>query len=238
MIAALTRFFLSGEYTRRQNHKLIDCLKLVLIGIGIHFLFSIIKVFLNLKGLVEVKRHPAAGIISDAESYNALLIMFFLVVILHPLIEELSFRLILNPKRRNLFFGSGFLVSYVILLFSNVHKVIPINREVSFDLLFIVIGSLGALGLFYISKIISIDFSDFVKNRTALFVFITSLLFAISHFFVIGRTDFYILYVPLLLPYFLKGYILAYARLSLGFGYAVLCHSLNNLFFFALNAFF
>ena len=116
------------------------------------------------------------------------------------------------------------------LLFSKVYEKIDYNSEITFDLLFIIIAFMVAFLLKKVFDKKEFDLSKFIERNLPAFIFITSVLFAIAHINVVDKTNSIHLYLVLLLPYFFIGYILSYARLSMGFFYAFLCHALNNLF--------
>lgn len=231
----LFKFIVSGKYNRYKSNKFLLTFKLVFIGLLVHFAFAVVTTILKYFNLVDFHQHPTTRLIIQTDSVFILSMIFLLTIIVHPTIEELSFRLILKPNKSNSFLGIGFLLVFLTLIFSKLHEKISINNEVAFNSLFIVVGIVVALLIKYVTTRFTFPVNEYLKQNLTKLVFITSILFAISHFYVISEPHYLVLYIPLLLPYVIIGYILSYARLSLGFMYSILCHSLNNLFFYMIN---
>jgi len=235
MLPIIYKFVFLGEYKAREEKKVSLTLKLVGLGFLVHFASAIIKMLLDRYDLIEPKSHPAAELIRTTTSVYKLSIVFLSSVIITPFIEELSFRFVLKPNQFNKFLGFGFLIAFIFLLFSKVYRVNFINSQVAFYLLFIAIG----FGISFLMKILAtkyhIDATSLITNHLAFLIFVTSALFGMIHFGVVSRPNSFWVYIPLLLPYATIGYLHAYARLSMGFFYAVLCHVLNNLVMYILN---
>jgi len=233
----MIKFILTGESQTYSGNKLRFVLKIFGYGLLIHLLFTIINVLLSKYGLIEFKTHPTTDLIQATNSPLKLLVIGFLSVFLHPLMEELSFRLMLKPKGYNSVIGIGCCIAFLILQFSQVYQLLPINQEVAFDLLFVVITGATAIMLIYY-KSGKERVNSIIEKNKALFILIANVLFGLIHIYVVSEPNYSILYIVLLLPYVLVGYLKTYALLKLGFVYAVLCHSLNNLFFVTLNLLF
>jgi CAAX prenyl protease-like protein len=232
----LYRYIFFGEIEPVKEKKIIFTFKLVGYGLIVHMLFSIVKVILKMANLIEFRTHPTVALINDTSSFYKLSIIFFISVIVAPMIEELSFRLMIKPYKSNSYLGFGFLVAFMFLLFTKIYEKTNFNTEVAFHILFVLIALGIAFSVKILLKKIDFDLNNFIESKLPLFIFISSFLFSLSHIYVVDSPKSFLLYIPILLPYFFIGYILSYARLSMGFFYAFLCHALNNLFFFAFNA--
>ncbi|MGJ3236475.1 CPBP family glutamic-type intramembrane protease [Marivirga sp.] len=201
--------------------------------LGIIFLakivFSIISVIMENIGYLNSYDHPAKTSLFDAQGNFEVIIIFFLVSIVGPFIEELAFRLWVCKKLKSIILGLSFLLSFLVLIVTKIHKLIPIANEISFDLLFILIGILSFPILSYIFSFFKGNLN--IKNL----VFISSTLFAIVHLNIIGSQLNVVGYGVTLLPYFITGYVLCYARYYLGFWFGFLIHALNNLILMTVN---
>jgi len=212
-------------------------INLTLVGLGllVHFVFAIVKTVLIKYDFIEANGHPTAVFVRTSSSLYKLSIVFLLSVIIYPLMEELSFRLILNTNRIKTYFGIGFLTTFLFLIFSRIDQKAPINSEVAYNLYFIIISLIIAVIIKIAAEKFNIDVRKGISKYLPFFIFFSSVLFAIAHFNVVSHPHHLILYIPILFPYAVMGYILSYARLSMGFFYCVLCHSINNFFMFMMN---
>lgn len=154
-------------------------------------------------------------------------------ILVIPLLEELGFRLWLAP---NLFF---LFVSFALvtvqfapvpfadlLIAAGLREAAPLVKIV----FYVVIGALITL-FFWIRDRRGHRYADFFRRHVGVYYYFSSLLFGFIHL-----TNYASLsawwYAPILiLPQIIGGFIFGYARIRLGFLYAVLAHMLINLLF-------
>jgi membrane protease YdiL (CAAX protease family) len=157
---------------------------------------------------------------------NSLVKVFWILctsVIIHPFVEELSFRLWLTKNKNRFFLGIAFCIVFFTLIITDFNRLVPISPEISFDLYFF---SLGFALAYILVKI-------FPKNMKLpsiyILIIISSILFALLHLNVVGKQITLLGYSIILFPYFISGYFYGYINYRIGFKYAFFAHGLHNL---------
>ena len=151
----------------------------------------------------------------------------FIVVILGPLVEELIFRLILVPKRRNIAIFT-FVFSFLVL-----NKTYYVNKIDWLLLVSLVVSGLLSFLVFNLLKR-NPKIETAIGRRQKIVTMVSVVLFGLVHISNIETLHwelalFYPVYV---LPQMILGYIFSVQRLKLGFIWGLLFHSMNNLMVF------
>ena len=152
---------------------------------------------------------------------------FFLVVILGPLVEELIFRLILVPKRRNI------AIFTFVFLFLVLNKTYYINKIDWLLLVSLVVSGLLSFLVFNLLKR-KPEIETAIGKRQKIITMVSVVLFGLLHIVNIENLHwelalFYPVYV---LPQTILGYVCSVQRLKLGFVWGLLFHSMINLMAF------
>jgi membrane protease YdiL (CAAX protease family) len=236
MMHEFSRLLFQGSYEVRNHRKLTLVFQLFALGLLTHAIFIIIRMILSNYRLIDTAAsHPAAQEIKDAHSIAELAMIFLTTVLLAPLVEEFTFRSILKANKIKDYFGISAIITYFLLILSDIDSLIPLDSQLTIFLAFFILCMVIGTKFLMIFKNSKYQFSYIRKNHPALLLFITSLLFGIAHINVIGEQSHIVGYIAFILPLMVIGYIYAYARLRMGIAYAVLCHALNNLLMFILN---
>ena len=177
------------------------------------------------KGLLEIERnHRHLDLGFDLGSIR----IFYYLVMFFPLIEELAFRLFLNPKERNIRMGFSFFFVVVI------YKVTTLIFDL--DKLMFVLTS----GSFICALLLSIylkgklgGVENYIKftNKNSLLI-ISCVLFAIMHYGTNYSSNSFLISLIPLTKHFFSGYVFGIFRIRYGLFNAVMLHSLNNLMSF------
>jgi len=151
----------------------------------------------------------------------------FMVVILGPLVEELIFRLILVPKRKNIAIFT-FVFSFLVL-----NKTYYINK---IDWLLLVSLVVSGLLSFLVFKLLKQNpkIETVIGKRQKIITMVSVVLFGLGHIANIETLhwELALLYPVYVLPQMILGYIFSVQRLKLGFIWGLLFHSMNNLMAF------
>jgi len=151
----------------------------------------------------------------------------FLVVILGPLVEELIFRLILVPKRRNIAIFT-FVFSFLVL-----NKTYYINK---IDWLLLMSLTVSGLLSFLVFKLLKRNpkIETAIGKRQKIITIVSVVLFGLLHIANIETLhwELALLYSVYSLPQMILGYVSSVQRLKLGFVWGLLFHSMNNLMVF------
>ncbi|MGM9506326.1 CPBP family glutamic-type intramembrane protease [Larkinella sp. GY13] len=207
------------------GNRWVDKLKSVTVGFFLHYFFTLISVILIL--VVDKVFLPLISVNSILENHHessslleeyGVIIGAIIVTLIGPLIEEISFRLILNPTKKNIIISSTiffFLISGPVWYLST----FPTIRLLICFFIFI---------FFY-------TFSDFFNDKLLrlnkfFLLAISSFGFALFHIFNFSNFHFILLpiYLIYVLPQFFLGVILGIIRLKNGFLWSVLLHILIN----------
>jgi membrane protein len=152
---------------------------------------------------------------------------FFLVVILAPVVEELIFRLILVPKRRNI---AIFTFAFSFLIINKTYYLIEID--------WLLLMSLAVSGLlsFLVFKLLKRkpEIETVIGKRQKITTIVSVVLFGLLHIANIENLhwELVLLYPVYALPQMISGYVCSVQRLKLGFIWGLLFHSMINLMAF------
>jgi membrane protein len=152
---------------------------------------------------------------------------FFLVVILGPVVEELIFRLILVPKRRN------------IVIFTFVFSFLIINKTyylIEIDWFLLMSLAVSGLLFFLVFNLLKRkpEIETAIGKRQKTITMVSVVLFGLAHIANIENLhwELALLYPVYALPQMISGYICSVQRLKLGFIWGLLFHSMINLMAF------
>ncbi|WP_460545950.1 CPBP family glutamic-type intramembrane protease [Echinicola sediminis] len=173
------------------------------------------------------------GKLIDLGTYDDLLlasnkdlwIFIFFMVVLFPLLEELSFRLVLVKKPKSIYYGMCFFVGFIPYVMN--------SKFQWFDLG--LLYETGLLLLFVLLMIISFKrymlklFEVFNKLSSIQLLVLTSLFFALIHFGNLYTSEMLLFSLVPLLKHFVSGLIYGTFRIKYGFIHGFLLHSINNL---------
>ena len=152
---------------------------------------------------------------------------FFMVVILGPLVEELIFRLILAPKRRNIAIFT-FVFSFLVL-----NKTYYVNKIDWLLLVSLVVSGLLSFLVFNLLKR-NPQIETAIAKRQKIITIVSVVLFGLLHIANIETLhwELALLYPVYALPQMILGYVSSVQRLKLGFVWGLLFHSTINLMAF------
>ena len=227
----ILKFYSLSEINYRHQYPLIQKIKYFAKGILLYFVLQIcalLLMFLVDEFLIKKMGFPSVFklmIVSQKKikGYNG----FFLVVILGPLVEELIFRLILVPKRRNI---AIFTFVFSFLIMNKTYYLIEID--------WLLLRSLAASGLlsFLVFKLLKRkpEIETAIGKRQKMITMVSVVLFGLAHIANIENLhwELALLYPVYVLPQMILGYIFSVQRLKLGFIWGLLFHSMNNLMAF------
>ena len=151
----------------------------------------------------------------------------FMVVILGPLVEELIFRLILVPKRRNIAIFT-FVFSFLVL-----NKTYYVNKIDWLLLMSLVVSGLLSFLVFNLLKR-NPKIETAIGKRQKIITIVSVVLFGLVHIVNIEALhwELALLYPVYVLPQTILGYVCSVQRLKLGFIWGLLFHSTINLMAF------
>jgi membrane protease YdiL (CAAX protease family) len=171
---------------------------------------------------------PIGFIVSKITDTNEIIlnqtktIVFFLMIIAGPIIEEIMFRLFLRPTNKNLL---G-LIIFCGLLF--------INSVIKHKTIFLILSLLVLIVLIYSvsNKSRRRQLQLIVLKHFKILFYLSCLLFGFVHIFNFSYFSFilFVLSPIFLIPKIIAGAILGYVRLKYGIVYSILFHFLINLF--------
>ncbi len=231
------QFIVLGEAPQaiKGNSKIL----VVLLKLFVLLLFALAisifpLIYLIDKGHVCNIGHPDLKAIIMDTNLNSRAMIFLTTCLIHPLLEELSFRHFLKPPKESIIASLAFSSAFLLILILQ----IPWAIYPYVGRLYVIIPYIPALAIFYyvfratINDDVNKKIISFTANHTRLLIFISSLLFSLFHYQVIGSTSNVFLYFFLFLPYFVMGYIFAFARCWLGtYGSIILHIAYNSLLF-------
>jgi len=227
----LLKFYSLSEIDYRHKYTLIKKIKYFAKGIFLYFVLQICTLLLML--LVDdflIKKMGFASVFKlmmenqkNIKGYYGI----FMVVILGPLVEELIFRLILVPKRKNIAIFT-FVFSFLVL-----NKTYYINK---IDWLLLVSLVVSGLLSFLVFKLLKQNpkIETVIGKRQKIITMVSVVLFGLGHIANIETLhwELALLYPVYVLPQMILGYIFSVQRLKLGFIWGLLFHSMNNLMAF------
>ena len=227
----LLKFYSLSEIDYRHKYPLIEKIKYFAKGILLYFVLQICALLLMflVDGFLIKKMGFASVFKLMIESQKKIkgYYGFFMVVILAPVVEELIFRLILVPKRRNIAIFT-FVFSFLVL--NKTYYIIKIDWLLLVSL--VVSGLLSFLVFNLLKRNPEIEIA--IGKRQKIITMVSVVLFGLLHIANIENLhwELALLYPVYALPQMILGYIFSVQRLKLGFIWGLLFHSMNNLMVF------
>ena len=227
----LLKFYSLSEIDYRHKYPLIEKIKYFAKGILLYFILQICALLLMF--LVDdflIKKMGFASVFKlmmesqkNIKGYYGI----FIVVILGPLVEELIFRLILVPKRRNIVI---FTFVFSFLVFNKTYYIIKI------DWLLLVSLAVSGLLSFLVFNLLkrNPEIETAIGKRQKMITIVSVVLFGLVHISNIESLhwELALLYPVYVLPQMISGYVCSVQRLKLGFIWGLLFHSMINLMAF------
>ncbi len=208
--------------------------------ISTHLIYSILTIFLaNLStylfsiilGVNEEYSEKRIGL-----NYSLTWFFVFLVGCIFPIIEELSFRLLLSLKKTHILIS--FSLSYAFFLSAGMLSFLG-NEIANHFLFFVVISVFLFLKIFILLKVpilsrssVSIQLINFARTNFQFIYFGSAILFGVLHllFQSLYFTEYsHILKALFFLSYFISGLVFNSGRMAIGFVYVVFLHMALNL---------
>ena len=227
----ILKFYSLSEIDYRHKYPLIEKIKYFAKGILLYFVLQICALLLML--LVDdflIKKMGFASVFKlmmesqkNIKGYYGI----FIVVILGPLVEELIFRLILVPKRRNIAIFT-FVFSFLIM-----NKTYYINKIDWLLLMSLAVSGLLSFLVFNLLKR-KPEIETAIGKRQKIITIVSVVLFGLLHIANIETLhwELALLYPVYALPQMILGYVSSVQRLKLGFVWGLLFHSMINLMAF------
>ena len=227
----ILKLYSLSEIDYRHKYPLIEKIKYFAKGILLYFVLQIcalLLMFLVDEFLIKKIGFPAVFklMIESKKKLNGYY-SIFLVVILGPLVEELIFRLILVPKRRNIAIFT-FVFSFLVL-----NKTYYINKIDWLLLMSLVVSGLLSFLVFNLLKR-NPKIETAIGKRQKIITMVSVVLFGLLHIVNIENLhwELALLYPVYSLPQMILGYVSSVQRLKLGFVWGLLFHSMINLMAF------
>ena len=227
----LLKFYSLSEIDYRHKYPLIEKIKYFAKGILLYFVLQIcalLLMFLVDEFLIKKIGFPSVfKLMIESQKKIKGYYGFFLVVILGPLVEELIFRLILVPKRRNIAiftFVFSFLIMNKTYYINKIDWLLLVSLAVS--------GLLSFLGFNLLKRKPEIETT--IGKRQKIITMVSVVLFGLLHIANIEtlHLELALLYPVYALPQMILGYVSSVQRLKLGFVWGLLFHSMINLMAF------
>lgn len=227
------------QFIRKPNTNKIDFgKKAILKKIGLTLLLIPISIFIGLAlkfGILFILQmigitppdNVSTGVATARNIFSPLM-LFFQIVILGPIIEEISFRLPL--KFNKLFIPFSVFVFYLMIKLLNKKDFYLGEYTLDYILLQVAISIMLFIVLFALLRIKNIRYfieEKIYKKHFGIFFYALAFFFAFLHY---KADSFSLVFVtPIIISQFISGVFLGYVRMKLGFRYGVLMHMLNNL---------
>jgi len=227
----ILKFYSLSEIDYRHKYPLIEKIKYFAKGILLYFVLQIcalLLMFLVDEFLIKKIGFPSVfKLMIESQKKIKGYYGFFLVVILGPLVEELIFRLILVPKRRNIAIIT-FVFSFLIM-----NKTYYINKIDWLLLVSLVVSGLLSFLVFNLLKR-KPEIETAIGKRQKIITMVSVVLFGLLHIANIETLhwELALLYPVYSLPQMILGYVSSVQRLKLGFLWGLLFHSMINLMAF------
>ena len=197
----------------------------------------ILLIILKSAGLNISIKDSYANDISNEQNMLLVFLMCFDGVIVSPLFEEITFRLALKPNMNRIALCTAFLLSIIFLLPTGIGSVLKETFGYVGPISYILLGLMLYIGLLSLFNRVDNVYRLLYNCWNSYFmIYASSIAFGLAHTRKIGDgvTDIW-LYIPILLPYVISGYIFAKARLKDGFVVGFATHALFNLLVITLN---
>ena len=227
----LLKFYSLSEINYRHKYPLIEKIKYFAKGILLYFVLQIcalLLMFLVDEFLIKKMGFPSVfKLMIESQKKIKGYYGIFMVVILGPLVEELIFRLILVPKRRNIVI---FTFAFSFLIINKTYYLIEID--------WLLLMSLAVSGLlsFLVFNLLkrNPEIETTIAKRQKIITIVSVVLFGLLHIVNIENLhwELVLLYPVYALPQMISGYVCSVQRLKLGFVWGLLFHSTINLMAF------
>ena len=227
----LLKFYSLSEINYRHKYPLIEKIKYFAKGILLYFVLQIcalLLMFLVDEFLIKKMGFPSVfKLMMESQKKIKGYYGIFMVVILGPLVEELIFRLILVPKRRNIVI---FTFAFSFLIINKTYYLIEID--------WLLLMSLAVSGLlsFLVFNLLkrNPEIETTIAKRQKIITIVSVVLFGLLHIVNIENLhwELVLLYPVYALPQMISGYVCSVQRLKLGFVWGLLFHSTINLMAF------
>ena len=227
----ILKLYSLSEIDYRHKYPLIEKIKYFAKGILLYFVLQIcalLLMFLVDEFLIKKMGFPSVfKLMIESQKKIKGYYSIFLVVILGPLVEELIFRLILVPKRRNIAIFT-FVFSFLVL-----NKTYYINKIDWLLLVSLVVSGLLSFLVFNLLKR-NPKIETAIGKRQKIITMVSVVLFGLLHIVNIENLhwELALLYPVYSLPQMILGYVSSVQRLKLGFIWGLLFHSMINLMAF------
>ena len=227
----ILKLYSLSEIDYRHKYPLIEKIKYFAKGILLYFVLQIcalLLMFLVDEFLIKKIGFPSVfKLMIESQKKIKGYYSIFLVVILGPLVEELIFRLILVPKRRNIAIFT-FVFSFLVL-----NKTYYINKIDWLLLVSLVVSGLLSFLVFNLLKR-NPKIETAIGKRQKIITMVSVVLFGLLHIVNIENLhwELALLYPVYSLPQMILGYVSSVQRLKLGFVWGLLFHSMINLMAF------
>ena len=227
----ILKLYSLSEIDYRHKYPLIEKIKYFAKGILLYFVLQIcalLLMFLVDDFLIKKMGFPSVfKLMIESQKKIKGYYSIFLVVILGPLVEELIFRLILVPKRRNIAIFT-FVFSFLVL-----NKTYYINKIDWLLLVSLVVSGLLSFLVFNLLKR-NPKIETAIGKRQKIITMVSVVLFGLGHIANIETLywELALLYPVYALPQMILGYVCSMQRLKLGFIWGLLFHSMINLMAF------
>jgi membrane protease YdiL (CAAX protease family) len=148
--------------------------------------------------------------------------MYFMLVVIAPIVEESIFRGALHYSR----WGVSFFVSVLLLTITYMSK---INELISIHVGFVYMACMLLFPMFYFAtKRFDAVFEAFWSKNFKYIFHLVAVGFGLVHLSNYDNISNYLFAVPLVTSQIVSGYVLGFVRMKLGFGYSVALHSAWN----------
>ena len=227
----ILKFYSLSEIDYRHKYPLIEKIKYFAKGIVLCFVLQIcalLLMFLVDEFLIKKMGFPSVfKLMIESQKKIKGYYSIFLVVILGPLVEELIFRLILVPERRNI---AIFTFVFSFLIMNKTYYIIKI------DWLLLVSLVVSVLLSFLVFKLLKRkpEIETAIGKRQKIITIVSVVLFGLLHIANIENLhwELALLYPVYALPQMILGYVSSVQRLKLGFVWGLFFHSMINLMAF------
>lgn len=159
------------------------------------------------------------------DSTKSFLIFILFTVIIFPILEEASFRLILVKNPKNIYVGVSFLTGFTIYVLNIEYQWFNLGAFYDLSLLLIFV----LLLFFLVKRFKSTLFNVFDKLSSLKMLVLFSSIFALFHFGNSYSSHIVLLSLVPLLKHFVSGLVFGTFRIKYGFIHGFFLHALNNL---------
>ncbi len=199
------------------------------------YLVKIIWVLTVSKWIKENFEIARNAITNGQNSANGMLEFFLTAVIFAPLIEELIFRYFLKGKKIIIFLLAGFALSALTFWMVKQFSFTDLHLKRIVLVISLLLPLAAALYFYYGYRESSALNSIFVRYFP--FSYYTSVfVFGLVHLPNFSGTSNYLLFLPLIIPQLLSGFIYGFARMKYGMWANIMLHASSNMVTFVLDA--